>query len=164
MDNALLLQVMAGVDGIDDRQAAGTPFPAEVPDYPTMAKLGVLGLKVGIITESLDQPMHDDRVSKLLVKAAQALQSLGAAEVSMVSIPMHKIAPELWAVPGRMGGTSSFLGRSSGRRGLALNDLTDKMLPLTQDKVDGMFPSGINMLVNGLWAFEHLSPSVSPSS
>ncbi|RSH80101.1 hypothetical protein EHS25_007303 [Saitozyma podzolica] len=148
------------VDGIDDRQAAGTPFPAEVPDYPSMAKLGVLGLKVGIITESLDQPMHDDRVSKLLVRAAEALRSLGAAEVSMVSIPMHKIAPELWAVPGRMGGTSSFLARSSGRRGLALNDLTDKMLPLTQDKVDGMFPSGINMLVNGLWAFEHLSPSL----
>jgi amidase len=155
---------MAGVDGIDDRQAAGTPFPAEVPDYPSMAKLGVSGLKVGIITESLDQPMHDDRVSKLLVKAAQALRSLGAAEVNMVSIPMHKVAPELWAVPGRMSGTSSFLGRSSGRRGLALNDLTDKMLPLTQDKVDRMFPSGLNMLVNGLWAFEHLSPSVSPSS
>jgi amidase len=108
--------------------------------------------------------MHDDRVSKLLVKAAQALRALGAAEVNMVSIPMHKVAPELWAVPGRMSGTSSFLGRSSGRRGLALNDLTDKMLPLTQDRVDRMFPSGLNMLVNGLWAFEHLSPSVSPSS
>ena len=36
LTNAQLLKVIAGVDGLDDRQIAGTPFPGQVPDYPTL--------------------------------------------------------------------------------------------------------------------------------
>lgn len=97
LDNALLLQAIAGVDGIDDRQQAGCPFPNDVPDYPALAKQGVKGLKIGILTESLDRPLHDKRVSDLVVKAAKALEQLGCI-VEEVSVPMHKLAPDIWAV------------------------------------------------------------------
>jgi amidase len=97
LDNALLLQAISGVDGIDDRQQAGCPFPGDVPDYPALAKQGVKGLKVGVLKESLDQPLADTRVTELVVKAAKAFESLGCT-VEEVSVPMHKQAPEIWAV------------------------------------------------------------------
>ena len=159
LDNALLLQAIAGADGIDDRQQAGCPFPGQVPDYPTLAQGGVQGLKIGILSESLDQPLHDARVSEIVVKAAQSLAALGAT-VETVSIPIHKDAPDIWAVIGRMSATTSLLGQNCGRRQLCMNDLTDKMLPLTQDKLDRMFISGVNTLVNGLWGWEHMPPTL----
>lgn len=97
MDNALLLQAIAGADGIDDRQLAGCPFPDQVPDYPTLAKGGIKGLKIGIMTEGFNTPMSDPRVSELVKKAAKEWESLGAT-IGEVSVPMHAIAPEIWAV------------------------------------------------------------------
>lgn len=32
----MLLRVIAGVDGIDDRQSVGTPYPSQVPNYHTL--------------------------------------------------------------------------------------------------------------------------------
>jgi amidase len=159
LDNALLLQVIAGADGIDDRQLAGCPFPGDVPNYPELAKAGIKGLKIGILRESLDQPLHDQRVSEVVIKAAKALEALGAV-VEEVSVPMHKDAPEIWAVIGRMSATSSLLGQGSGRRQLYLNDLTDKYLPLTQDKWDRAFCSFHNTIINGLWGWEHMPPTL----
>ena len=97
LDNALLLQVIAGADGIDDRQLAGCPFPDQVPNYPELALKGVKGLKIGIMTEGFDQPMSDPRVSELVKRAAKEFEALGAI-VGEVSVGMHKVAPEIWAV------------------------------------------------------------------
>lgn len=166
LDNALLLQAIAGADGWDDRQQAGCPYPEDVLDYPALARQGVKGMKIGILKESLDQPMHDPRVSELVIKAAKALEQLGCV-VDEVSVPMHKLGPELWAVsrkpftccdtlktnlvqfPGRFSHYSSLVGQNSGRRGYCMNDLTDKMLPITQEKFDKMWPSIANTLING---------------
>ncbi|RSH89580.1 hypothetical protein EHS25_002131 [Saitozyma podzolica] len=159
LDNALLLQAIAGADGIDDRQQAGCPFPSDVPDYPALAKQGVKGLKIGIQSEGLDRPLADKRVSELVVKAAEALRELGA-EVEQVSVPFHKEAPDVWAVIGRMSATTSLMGKNCGRRQLCLNDLTDKMLPLKQEQLDVMFASGVNTIVNGLWGWDNLPPTL----
>ena len=97
LDNALLLQAIAGADDIDDRSGAGCPFPDQVPDYPTLAKAGVKGLKIGLLVEGFNQPMKDERVSAAVKKAAQKFEELGAT-VEEVSIPMHSLAPEIWAV------------------------------------------------------------------
>ena len=159
LDNALFLRVMAGVDGIDDRQGAGCPFPAQVPDYPSLAKKGIKGLKVGIIKESLSQPLYDPNVSKLLLRAASEFGKLGAI-VDEISIPLHLEAPNLWATIGRLSGTRAMLGTDSGRRGLRLNDLVEKMSPLTQDMSEKMFVSSINSIKDGLWAEKNLPPTL----
>jgi amidase len=52
---------------------------------------------VGILVESLDRPLFDQRVSDLVCKAAEQLRELGAV-VEMVSVPFHKEAPDIWAV------------------------------------------------------------------
>ncbi|KAK8844592.1 hypothetical protein IAR55_006439 [Kwoniella newhampshirensis] len=161
LDNALLLQAIAGADGIDDRSQAGCPFPGDVPDYPTLTKQGVEGLRIGIISESLNRPLHDPRVSELVLKAAEAFKDLGAEAVEEVSVPFHKDAPDIWAVIGRLSATNTLLGKGSGRRGLCLNDLTDKMMPLKRGSVEEkMFCSGLNTLINGAWGWEHLPPSL----
>jgi amidase len=99
LDNALLLQAIAGADGIDDRQLAGCPFPGQVPDYPKLAQAGIKGLKIGIMTEGFTTSMADPRVSELVRKAAKEWEGLGAT-VGEVSVEMHSIAPEIWAVSG----------------------------------------------------------------
>lgn len=76
---------------------AGCPFPDDVPDYSALATQGVAGMRIGILTESFDQPLYDMRVSELVMKAAKALTSLGCT-VEEVSVPMHKHAPDIWAV------------------------------------------------------------------
>ena len=154
-----MLQVLAGVDGIDDRQMVGTPALTAVPDYCALAKAGVEGLRIGIIAESLNVPLHDKRVCDLVVRAAEALTKLGAV-VDTVSIPMHRQAPALWSLSGRLSATATFMGQAGGRRGYAMNDLTDKMMPINQEKADKLWPASISAMVNGLWGAKHLPPSV----
>lgn len=42
-----------------------------------------------------------------------------------------------------------------------MNDLSAKHLPWTQEKFDKLWVSGQNILINGLYAMEHLDPTVS---
>ncbi|WVQ85193.1 hypothetical protein IAT38_007358 [Cryptococcus sp. DSM 104549] len=160
LDNALLLQAIAGADGIDDRSQAGCPFPDNVPNYPELAKGGIKGLRVGIITESLDQALSDKRVSDLVVKAAKQLEALGASVVEEVKVPFHKEAPNIWAVIGRLSAENTLMGRTCGRRILCLNDLTEKMVPITQKSADKMFCSGVNSIVNAQWGWKNLPPTL----
>lgn len=112
LTNAELLQVIAGVDGMDDRQLAGTPFPGQVPDYPalltaarsakallstggsnTSALLGdTRKLRVGILKEGETMQVMDPRVAACVRAAGKRLEELGA-EVVEVSVPGHSQAP-----------------------------------------------------------------------
>ncbi|GFZ47550.1 hypothetical protein JCM24511_05294 [Saitozyma sp. JCM 24511] len=133
LDNARLLQATAGADGSDDRQQAGCPFPRQVPHYPSLAKTGVKGLRIGRLSEGLDRPLTDKRVSDLVVKAAKALAQLGAVD-DEVSVPFHKEASDIWA----------------------------RIVPLKQEQLDDMFPTGVNTIINGLWGSDNMPPTVSP--
>jgi hypothetical protein len=42
-----------------------------------------------------------------------------------------------------------------------MNDYTRKWLPLTQDKLDKMWPSAVATLTNGVYGWEHMDPTVS---
>lgn len=94
-DNALLLEVLAGSDGIDDRFAC--PFP--VPRYFTNLKQSqsndLSHIRVGIISESLTSPVLDVRVQNTFLAAAEQFRVLGAL-VEEVSIPLHKKGPAIW--------------------------------------------------------------------
>lgn len=80
--------------------------------------------------------------------------------VSTVSVPMHKTGPDLWAIIGRLGASQVALGRSTGRRNLALNDFTKKAVPVTQESFDKMFVSSKNTLVNGEYGWKHMDPTL----
>ncbi|KAK4694105.1 amidase, partial [Phenoliferia sp. Uapishka_3] len=158
LDNALFLQVLAGVDGIDDRQQAGCPLPKDVPDYFAIAKSGVKGLRIGLLRESFEMDTADPRVSALVEKAALELRGQGAI-VEDVSIPFHKVGAELWMVVCRISGSTSLLGKASGRRVHYMNDLTEKMV-VNEESFNKLFPSAKNVLINGVYASEQCSPTL----
>lgn len=114
MSNALLLQVLAGVDGYDDRQLAGTPFPEQVPNYTALLSAartarallsigdGTPGpapgdtrkLRIGVLKEGDNFPVMDRRVAACVKAAVQKFEELGA-ELVDVSVPGHTMVPML---------------------------------------------------------------------
>jgi amidase len=89
-DNARLLQVIAGPDGIDPRQR-----DVQVGDYTVDLDAGVRGLRVGVLREGFGQPGGEPDVDALVRQAASVLEKLGAT-VEEVSIPLHLLGPALW--------------------------------------------------------------------
>lgn len=114
LSNAQLLQVLAGVDGFDDRQLAGTPFPDQVPNYPALLSaaktaralltVGEKGtdaapgatrkMRIGILKEGETFQAMDPRVARCVRDAVKKFEELGA-EVVEVSVPGHTQVPVL---------------------------------------------------------------------
>jgi amidase len=83
-DNALLLEVIAGPDGIDSRQR-GVPAPGR---YVDALDGGVAGLRIGVLREGFGHPNSEADVDAKVRAAAQRLAGLGAV-INEVSVPMH---------------------------------------------------------------------------
>ncbi|KAH8881062.1 amidase signature enzyme [Thozetella sp. PMI_491] len=155
LDNALLLQAIAGTDGIDDR-SFGAPVPAALPDYhgnllASKDPKNLSGVRIGIIRESLDRPGMDPRVLEKFHSAVDGMKKLGAT-VEEVSIPMHKHGAAIWTGISKAGGAATKLGITYGRRGYIMNDLNAHLAPLTQSAWDQMYPSSKNIFLNGIYA------------
>ncbi|MDP6510316.1 MAG: amidase [Dehalococcoidia bacterium] len=94
-DCALLLEVMAGPDGLDPRQAE---VPAGLPSYMSELNGSVKGLRIGVVSEGFGwpAPFHSDpAVDDIVRSAAGRFQQLGA-EVQEVSMPMHRDGIHIW--------------------------------------------------------------------
>lgn len=89
-DNALMLEVMAGPDGLDPRQQ-GAPGLR----YTEALGQGVEGLRVGVVTEGFGHPGAEDDVENRVREAAQKLSEAGA-KVDEVSIPLHAAGGAIW--------------------------------------------------------------------
>ena len=90
-DNALLLEVIAGPDGIDSRQrgvAAGR--------YTQALDGGVKGLRIGVLKEGFGLHNSEPDVDARVRDAARRFASLGAT-VEDVSVPEHSQGFPVWA-------------------------------------------------------------------
>ncbi len=90
-DNALLLEVIAGPDGIDSRQrgvAAGR--------YTEALDGGVKGLRIGVVKEGFGHPNSEPDVDARVRDAAQRFAKLGAV-VEDISVPTHADGFAVWA-------------------------------------------------------------------
>lgn len=156
-DNALLLEVIAGVDGLDDRQRAGTPFPNQVPKYSKILletkAAGVKGLRIGILKEGLSSKIMDKGVEAKFRAAASVFEKLGAT-VEEVNVPMHNLAPAIFGAASRQGGAMGRAGRASGRRQVMLTDLYEKMLPCTAASMDKMSAVSKNSVFGGDYGWD----------
>jgi amidase len=89
-DNALLLEAIAGPDGLDPRQ-----YNVRVDKYTAALGRGVAGLRIGVLTEGFRHPSSEPDVDQRVRQAAERLRALGAI-VEEVSIPMHLDGPAIW--------------------------------------------------------------------
>lgn len=85
-DNALLLEVLAGADGIDSRQRN-----PQVPSYTAALSGDVSDLRVGIVSEGFGASDEPGSATHAVRGAADAIASLGAS-VTELSVPMHAVA------------------------------------------------------------------------
>jgi amidase len=121
-DNALLMEVLAGADGLDPRQ--GTP---KVSNYTEALGGGARGLRIGIVKEGFGHANSERDVDSKVKDGAKLFQKLGAP-VEEVSLPMHLLAPAIW-LPIAAEGATEFMMKGNGMgtnwRGLYTTSLLD---------------------------------------
>ncbi|KAF2137642.1 uncharacterized protein K452DRAFT_235635 [Aplosporella prunicola CBS 121167] len=133
MDNALMLQAMAGTDDIDDRSFAAPP-PSRIPQYGAMLSglkdpRDLSGVRLGIITEALTGAAVDARVRATVLRASSQLAALGAT-VEHVSIPQWEQGRTIWTAVSKAGGFLTKTIGAPGRRGFQLLELNEQLWPL----------------------------------
>lgn len=157
LDNALLLQSIAGNDNIDDRSFPA-PWLDRLPQYLYNLKArqnpqDLTGLKVGIIKEALETPVLDEQVKKLFSQAAKDLEASGAM-VSEVSIPIHKKGPAIWTAISKAGGYLTKMYGAPGHRTHNMHELNSLFLEAlhSQSGWDKAYSASKNIYLNGVWA------------
>jgi amidase len=90
-DCALMLEAIAGPDGLDPRQIDVVTQP-----YTESLDVGADGLRVGVLSEGFEIPdASEPDVDAAVRAAAHALAGAGA-EVEEVSVPMHRDGLAIW--------------------------------------------------------------------
>ena len=122
-NNALMLEVLAGPDGLDPRQYAGqTSKP-----YTKLMQGGAKGLKIGIVKEGFGWPQSMPTVDAKVRKAAKVLAKLGAS-VSETSVPMHTVGPAIWLPIAAEGATQQMMkdnGHGFNWKGMYVTSMVD---------------------------------------
>ena len=90
-DVALFLEAIAGEDGLDPRQK-----DVKVEAYTRALANDTEGLRIGIVTEGFGWPgLSEQDVDALVEASARRFSELGA-QVSTISIPLHRDGIHIW--------------------------------------------------------------------
>ena len=90
-DVALLLEAIAGEDGLDPRQK-----DVMVEAYSSALGKDIAGLRTGIVSEGFGWPgLSEQDVDELVQASARRFSELGA-QVSTISIPLHRDGVHIW--------------------------------------------------------------------
>ncbi|OPY94094.1 amidase [Bradyrhizobium sacchari] len=119
-DNALLLQVLQGPDGLDPRQCAGTS-----DDYLAAPSARVEGMRIALVREGFGLLVSEPDVDAAVLAASDAFSRQGAV-VEEVSIPMHATGRTIWRAIAGEGGTNTLMKGNAfgtGWRGLYVTSL-----------------------------------------
>ncbi|MGH7118217.1 MAG: amidase [Acetobacteraceae bacterium] len=121
-DNALLLEVLAGPDGLDPRQYGAVAKP-----YREALGRGAKGFRIAVVEEGFGHPQSVAASDSLVREAADRFRGLGAS-VEAVSIPMHRTATAIWLPVAAEGATVQMMfgnGFGFNWQGLYLTSLMD---------------------------------------
>jgi amidase len=99
-DVALLLEAIAGEDGLDPRQPSGV----QGKRYSEALTGSVDGLRIGMLAEGFGWPdLSEEDVDETVRDAIGILGDLGAEITDDISIPLHRSCLDLWNVIGGEG-------------------------------------------------------------
>ena len=121
-DNALMLEVIAGPDGLDPRQINIT-----TDSYTKALKEEIGKLRIGVVREGFGLANSEPEVDKLVKKGAEKFRKLGA-KVEEVSIPLHTVGIAIWTPIAVEGATMQMMhgnGFGFNWKGLYLTSLMD---------------------------------------
>jgi amidase len=121
-DNALMLEVMAGPDGLDPRQAGVPGKP-----YTEALSKGVAGLRIGVVGEGFGMPGAEAEVDARVHEAADQLGHTGA-KISQVSLPLHRAGTSIWTPIFLEGATDLMMHKNAygtNMKGVFLESLLD---------------------------------------
>lgn len=121
-DNALLLEVLAGPDGLDHRQ-----MNVKAAAYTNALTGDAKGMKIAVVKEGFGLPNSEADVDALVRKGAATFRSLGA-RVDEVSIPMHLAGGAIWTGIAAEGATWQMMngnGFGLNTKGLYVTSLID---------------------------------------
>jgi amidase len=91
-DCAVLLEVLAGPDGLDSRQTG-----AVAGGYADALDAGVDGITVGVLREGFAWPgVSEADVDATVTRAAETIERAGA-RVRETSVPLHRDGPAIWS-------------------------------------------------------------------
>jgi amidase len=102
-DNALLLEVLAGPDGLDPRQYGAPSNP-----YREALGRGAKGLRIAVVEEGFGHPQSMPQVDAIVREVAERLGGLGA-HVETVSIPLHRLGAAIWLPVAAEGATMQMM-------------------------------------------------------
>jgi amidase len=109
-DVALLLEVIAGPDGFDIRQATNRLEPQA---YSKALAGDVKGLRLGLVEEGFGTQRAEKDVDEAVAQSAHAMERLGCS-VGKVSIPWHREGTAIFGAIGNEGISATILGNSVG--------------------------------------------------
>jgi len=90
-DCALMLDAIAGEDGLDPRQLG-----VSVQEYADGLRVGASGLRVGVLAEGFGIPDVSEPDVDAAVRAAADVLAGAGASVEEVSVPMHRDGLAIW--------------------------------------------------------------------
>jgi amidase len=90
-DCALMLEAIAGEDGMDPRQVGVVTQP-----YTAEVERGADGLRVGVLTEGFGIPDASEADVDAAVREAAGVLERAGASVEEVSVPMHRDGLAIW--------------------------------------------------------------------
>jgi amidase len=102
-DNALLLEVLAGPDGLDPRQ-----YGAATKPYREALGRGAAGLRIAVVTEGFGWPQSMDASDAVVREAAERFRGMGAT-VEEVALPMHRLGSAIWLPVAAEGATEQMM-------------------------------------------------------
>jgi amidase len=150
-DNALLLEVLAGPDGLDPRQYGG-----ESQAYREALARGAGRLRIAVVEEGFGHPQSMAASDALVREAAERLKGLGAS-VETVSIPLHRLGPAIWLPVAAEGATvQMMLGNGFGFnwQGLYVTSMID-FHSMWRERADELSDTLKNTMLLGHYMVKH---------
>lgn len=166
LDCALLLEVIAGVDGLDDRQQNATAhgqirYAKQLRDILRETNNdGLLkGVRIGVLTEGFGLACSDPNVDALVLSAVNKFKNLGA-EVKPFSVPGHSNGQMLWGVSTFAGSyRQSALGYLMGRKQVYMSERIEKCR-VGQEEFDYAGAGAKNMMLSGIFLEKYYGPGL----
>ncbi len=146
-DNAAMLEVIAGTDGLDPRQIG-----VRTERYTEALGQSIEGLRIGVVEDGFGLENSLAGVDQKVRSGAERLAELGA-KVETCSVPMHRKGAAIWSAIGLEGGTVQMMhgnGFGMNWKGLYLPSMM-KAHAAWRDRADDLSETLKLAMLTGEW-------------